>query len=73
VSIFKEIIMNNKTKSLLVILGVIGGTIVLAGTQQSADGKAFSPSTINVNASHASYVSHPDEITQLILNVAKGK
>ena len=29
--------------------------------------------TINVNASHASYVSHPDEITQLILNAAKGK
>jgi pimeloyl-ACP methyl ester carboxylesterase len=29
--------------------------------------------TINVNASHASYVSHPDEITQLILNATKGK
>jgi pimeloyl-ACP methyl ester carboxylesterase len=29
--------------------------------------------TINVNASHASYVSHPDEITQLILDAAKGK
>jgi hypothetical protein len=29
--------------------------------------------TISVNASHASYVSHPDEITQLILNAAKGK
>jgi pimeloyl-ACP methyl ester carboxylesterase len=28
--------------------------------------------TISVNASHASYVSHPDEITQLILNAAKG-
>ena len=25
------------------------------------------------NASHASYVSHPDEITQLILNATKGK
>jgi pimeloyl-ACP methyl ester carboxylesterase len=29
--------------------------------------------TINVNASHASYVSHPDEINELILNAAKGK
>jgi pimeloyl-ACP methyl ester carboxylesterase len=29
--------------------------------------------TISINASHASYVSHPDEITQLILNAAKGK
>jgi len=29
--------------------------------------------TISVNASHASYVSHPDEITQLILNATKGK
>jgi hypothetical protein len=29
--------------------------------------------TINVNASHASYVSHPDEITELILNAAKGR
>src|SRR5918993_254807 len=29
--------------------------------------------TINVNASHASYVSHPDEITELILNATKGK
>jgi pimeloyl-ACP methyl ester carboxylesterase len=28
---------------------------------------------ITVNASHASYVSHPDEITQLILNATKGK
>jgi pimeloyl-ACP methyl ester carboxylesterase len=29
--------------------------------------------TINVNASHASYVSHPEEITDLILNATKGK
>jgi pimeloyl-ACP methyl ester carboxylesterase len=29
--------------------------------------------TISVNTSHASYVSHPDEITQLILNAAKEK
>jgi pimeloyl-ACP methyl ester carboxylesterase len=29
--------------------------------------------TISVNASHASYVSHPDETTQLILNATKGK
>jgi pimeloyl-ACP methyl ester carboxylesterase len=29
--------------------------------------------TISVNASHASYVSHPDVITKLILNATKGK
>jgi pimeloyl-ACP methyl ester carboxylesterase len=29
--------------------------------------------TINVNSSHASYVSHPDEIKELILNATKGK
>ena len=29
--------------------------------------------TISLPASHASYVSHPNEITQLILNAAKGK
>ena len=29
--------------------------------------------TINVNSSHASYVSHPEEITELILNATKGK
>ena len=29
--------------------------------------------TLSLNASHASYVSHPDEITQLILNATKGK
>jgi hypothetical protein len=28
--------------------------------------------TISVNASHASLVSHPDEIAQLILEAAKG-
>jgi pimeloyl-ACP methyl ester carboxylesterase len=28
---------------------------------------------ISVNASHASYVSHPNEITELILNATKGK
>ena len=29
--------------------------------------------TISINASHASYVSHPDEIAKLILDAAKGK
>jgi pimeloyl-ACP methyl ester carboxylesterase len=29
--------------------------------------------TISVNASHASYVSHPNEITELILNATRGK
>jgi pimeloyl-ACP methyl ester carboxylesterase len=28
--------------------------------------------SISVNASHASYVSHPEEITDLILNATKG-
>ena len=29
--------------------------------------------TLSLNASHASYVSHPDEIAQFILNATKGK
>jgi pimeloyl-ACP methyl ester carboxylesterase len=29
--------------------------------------------TLSLNASHASYVSHPDEIAELILNATKGK
>src|ERR671911_622651 len=29
--------------------------------------------TLSLNTSHASYVAHPDEITQLILNATKGK
>jgi hypothetical protein len=28
--------------------------------------------TISINASHASYVSHPDEIAKLILDAVKG-
>ena len=35
--------------------------------------KRMNATTISVNASHASYVSHPNEITELILNAAKGK
>jgi hypothetical protein len=29
--------------------------------------------TLNLNASHASYVSHPNEIADFILNATKGK
>ena len=28
--------------------------------------------TLSLNASHASYVSHPNEIAELILNATKG-
>ncbi len=35
--------------------------------------KQMNATTISINASHASYVSHPDEITKLILDAAKGK
>ena len=35
--------------------------------------KQMNATTISVNASHASYVSHPDEIAKLILDAAKGK
>jgi len=35
--------------------------------------KQMNATTISVNASHASYVSHPDEIAKLILEAAKGK
>ena len=35
--------------------------------------KQMNATTISVNASYASYVSHPDEIAKLILEAAKGK
>jgi hypothetical protein len=34
--------------------------------------KQMNAATISINASHASYVSHPDEIAKLILDAAKG-
>ena len=35
--------------------------------------KQMNATTISLNASHASYVSHPDQIAKLILDAAKGK
>lgn len=35
--------------------------------------KRMNATTISINASHASYVSHPDEIAKLILDATKGK
>jgi pimeloyl-ACP methyl ester carboxylesterase len=35
--------------------------------------KQMNATTISVNSSHASLVSHPDEIASLILNASKGK
>jgi hypothetical protein len=34
--------------------------------------KQMNATTISVNSSHASLVSHPNEIAQLILNATKG-
>jgi pimeloyl-ACP methyl ester carboxylesterase len=34
--------------------------------------KQMNATTISINASHASYVSHPDEIAKLILDAIKG-
>jgi pimeloyl-ACP methyl ester carboxylesterase len=34
--------------------------------------KQMNAATISINASHASYVSHPNEIAQLILNATNG-
>ena len=33
--------------------------------------KQMNATTVSINASHASYVSHPDQIAQLILNATK--
>jgi hypothetical protein len=35
--------------------------------------KRMNATTISIKASHASYVSHPDEIAKLILDATKGK
>jgi hypothetical protein len=34
--------------------------------------KQMNGTTLSINSSHASLVSHPDEIAQLILNATKG-
>jgi hypothetical protein len=34
--------------------------------------KQMNATIISVNASHVSYVSHPDEIAKLIIDAAKG-
>ena len=34
--------------------------------------KQMNATTISINASHASYVSHPDEIAKLIIDAVKG-
>jgi len=34
--------------------------------------KQMNATTLSINASHASYVAHPDQIAQLILNATKG-
>ena len=34
--------------------------------------KQINGNTLSINSSHASLVSHPDEIAQLILNATKG-
>jgi hypothetical protein len=34
--------------------------------------KQMNATTLSINASHALYVAHPDQIAQLILNATKG-
>ena len=34
--------------------------------------KQMNATTISINASHASYVSHPDEIAKLIIDAVEG-
>lgn len=36
------------------------------------DAKQVNATTISINSSHASLVSHPDQIAELILNATKG-
>ena len=41
-------------------------------TAQHNFAKLMNATTISINASHASYVSHPDEIAKLIIDAVKG-
>jgi len=47
--------------------------LMIPPTAQHDFAKQMNATTISINASHASYVSHPDEIAKLILDAAKGK
>ena len=46
-------------------------TLCSSGSQHNF-AKQMNATTISINASHASYVSHPDEIAKLILDAVKG-
>ena len=47
--------------------------LMIPPAAQQKFAKQMNATTISINASHASYVSHPDEIAKLILDAAKGK
>ena len=49
------------------------GDLMIPPDAQQKFAKQMNATTISINASHASYVSHPDEIAKLILDAAKGK
>jgi pimeloyl-ACP methyl ester carboxylesterase len=46
--------------------------LMIPPAAQHTFAKQMNATTISINASHASYVSHPDEIAKLILNATKG-
>jgi pimeloyl-ACP methyl ester carboxylesterase len=51
---------------------ISGGDHAIPPDTQRLFAKQMNATTVSINASHASYVSHPNEIAQLILNATKG-
>jgi pimeloyl-ACP methyl ester carboxylesterase len=50
---------------------ISGGDHAIPPQTERLFAKEMNATTVSINASHASYVSHPDEIAQLILNATK--
>jgi pimeloyl-ACP methyl ester carboxylesterase len=71
-SIFGEMSGSPAWKQLPTWYQISTSDLMIPPDAQQKFAKQMNASTISINASHASYVSHPDEIAKLILDAAKG-
>ena len=71
-SIFAEISGPPAWKQLPTSFQISGGDHALPPDIPRLLQKKFNATTVTVNASHASFVSHPEETAELILNATKG-
>jgi len=71
-SIFGEMSGSPAWKQLPTWYQISTSDLMIPPDAQQKFAKQMNATTISINASHASYVSHPDEIAKLILDAAKG-